>query len=78
MSDEKKEEEIKELVLARIDVMPPNLKLSIGNFGTFTKQELIDHVKEGDEAGKQIVQMQLNFIKALTNGRLIKTLNQNE
>lgn len=79
MSNEKKEkeQELKELVLARIDVMPPNLKLSIGNFGTFTKQELIEHVKKGDEAGKQIIQMQLNFIKALTSGRLIETLNQN-
>jgi hypothetical protein len=79
MSEERKEKEreLRELVLARIDVMPPNLKLSIGNFGTFTKQELMEHVRNGDEAGKQIVQMQLNFIKALTSGRLIETLNQN-
>ena len=78
MSEEKKKEELKELVLARIEVMSPNLKLSIGRYGTFTKQELIEHVKKDDEAGKQIVQMQINFIKALTSGRLIETLNQNE
>ena len=80
MKDEKEkktEEELKELVLARIDVMPSNYKLSIGNFGTFTKDELVEKVKSGDEAGKQIVRMQLNFIKALTTGKLIETLNKN-
>ena len=43
MSEENKEDKLKELVLARIDIMPPNLKLSIGGFGTFTKQELSEH-----------------------------------
>ncbi|MBI2629829.1 hypothetical protein HYW76_01885 [Candidatus Pacearchaeota archaeon] len=78
MSEEKQDEELKELVLARIGIMPPNLKLSIGNFGTFTKQEMIEHVKCGDAAGKQIIQMQISFIKALTSGRLIEILNKNE
>jgi len=77
MSEENKEDKLKELVLARIDIMPPNLKLSIGGFGTFTKQELSEHVRKGDKAGKQIVQMQVNFIRALTSGKLIETLNQN-
>ena len=71
-------EDIKELVLARIEVMPSNLKLSIGNFGTFTKDEIKEHIKKGDDAGKQIIQIQLNFIKALSNGKLIETLNKNE
>ena len=78
MSEKTEKEELKELVLARIEVMPPNLKLSIGNYGTFTKQELIEHVKNGDEKGKKIIEMQLNFIKALTSGKLIETLNKNE
>ena len=73
---DKKESELKELVLARLNVMPPNYKLSVGNKGTFTKDELIEHVKKGDETGSQIMSMQMNFIKALTSGKLIKTLNQ--
>jgi len=79
MSEEerdKKNSELKELVLARLNVMPPNYKLSVGSKGTFTKEELIEHVKKGDETGSQIVSMQMNFIKALTSGKLIKTLNQ--
>ena len=78
MNEEKdRNEGLKELVLARIEVMPQNFRLSIGNFGTFTKQEMIESVKKEDEAGKQIIKMQLNFIKALTDNRLIGILNKN-
>ena len=69
--------DIKELVLARLDIMPQNFKLSVGNKGTFTKQELMEHVKEGDSVGVQIVEMQLSFIKALTSGKLISIINTN-
>jgi hypothetical protein len=68
-------EDVKELVIARLDIMPPNYKLSIGNQGTFTKDELIKHVKEGDSVGNQIAKMQYSFIKALTTGKLMEVLN---
>jgi hypothetical protein len=64
------------LVLARIEVMPKDFKLSVGDCGTFDKEELIEHVKNRDEVGDQIIEMQMNFIRALTKGTLIKTLNQ--
>ena len=73
---EKKKEELKELVLARIRVMPSNYKLSIGSMGTFTKEQLIEHVQKGDETGEQVIGMQMNFIKALTTGKLIEAINQ--
>ena len=69
-------DKIKELVIARIDAkMPSNLKISIGSSGSLSKEEMIDHVRKGDEEGKQIVQMHLNFIKAVTSGQLIKKVN---
>jgi len=70
-------EQVKELVIARLDAMPSNYKLSIGSSGTFTIQQLIQSVKADDQVGKQVVAMQLNFIKALTSGKLIETLNKN-
>jgi len=72
----KKEEEIKNLVLTRIEIMPQNYKLSIGNKGTFNKKELIESIKKGDDVGKQVISMQMNFIKALTSGKLIDALNK--
>ena len=77
MSEKKVSNDVKELVIARLEVMPKNYKLSIGNKGTFSKEELIQHVEANDEIGSQIVQMQFNFIRALTSGRLIQTINQN-
>jgi len=75
-SETAKEKELKELVLARIGVMPPNYKLSIGNKGTFTKEEIINHIKERDEIGNQIIGIEMNFIKALMSGKLLETLNR--
>lgn len=78
MSEETKiSEDIKELVIARLGVMPPTYRLSIGSEGTFTTTQLIEHVRAEDSIGNQIAKMQLNFIKALTTGRLIETLNKN-
>ena len=69
-------EEIKKLVIARIDArMPANLKISIGASGSLSKEEMIEHVRKGDEEGVQIVNMHLNFIKAVTSGDLIKEIN---
>ena len=56
--------------------MPPEYRLSIGNKGIFSKDDLIKHVMDGDSIGLQVTQMQMNFIKALTTGRLIETLNR--
>ena len=70
-------EKIKELIIARIDAkMPAHIKMSIGGKGTLSKEEMIEHVKKGDETGKQIIQMHLNFIKAITSGKLMKEVSQ--
>jgi len=76
--DEKISEDVKELVIARLGVMPSTYKLSIGNEGAFTKNQLIEHVIAEDRIGNQIARMQINFIKALTTGKFIKTLNKDE
>lgn len=70
-------EKVKELVIARIDArMPPNMKMSIGGGGSMSKDEMIEHVKKGDEQGKQIIRMHLNFIKAVASGELIREINK--
>jgi len=70
-------DEIKKLVIARIDArMPPNIKISIGGGGSLSKEEMIEHVRKGDEKGKQIIKMHMNFIKAVTSGEFIKEINK--
>lgn len=60
-------EEIKELVIARLEVLPKDTGISIGSSGEFTPDQLIERVKAGDEIGQKIIEVQLNYLKSLKN-----------
>ena len=73
--DNEVSEEEKTLVIARIDAqVPSNLRLSIGSFGGMTKEQMIEHVKEGDQVGKQIIKSHLRFLQAQSSGKITKAL----
>lgn len=75
--NEKKAEiskELKKIVLWRLETVPPNFKLAIGTIGSFTKEELKQHVEQGDEVGRLFANMQLNFMKAIASGAFSKAL----
>lgn len=57
-------EYIKKTVIARLEVLPANIKLSIGSAGEFSKDELIERVKKGDEIGKKIIEVELEFLRS--------------
>ena len=68
-------EAVKELVITKIEAqMPPHLKLSVGSYGTMSKEELIEHVQKDDVIGKQIVKAHLSFLKALASGEFAKAM----
>lgn len=62
--------EIKRLVIARLEVLPENKKISIGNFGEFTKDELIDNINKNSEVGSKIIEIELEFLRAMKKGIL--------
>lgn len=72
--NEKISVELKKIVLWRLEMIPPNFKLSVGNEGTFTKEELKHHIQKEDNIGVLFTTMQLNFMKALASGEFSKTL----
>ncbi len=59
------EEYFKKLVKERLKAIPPNVSFSIGNFGDFTRDQLIQEVELGSEVGKATIEMQINFIKRM-------------
>lgn len=68
-------ERIKEVVIARIDAqVPSNLKLAMGNYKGMTKEEMIEHVRKGDEIGRQIIKRHLLFLRAVASGELTRAL----
>lgn len=72
---EKIQPELKKLVLWKLDTeLPPNFKLSIGNKGTFTKEELKKNIEEESEIGRLYVKMELSFMKDLISGKVTETL----
>lgn len=60
-------EDIKQLVIARLEVLPEDTGISIGAEGEFTKDELIKRVEKGDEIGQKIIEVELNYLKSLKN-----------
>ena len=67
------DEEIRKLVLARLQVISPDTIKCIGSNGSFNRDQLIEHVKLGDKIGKTIEQMEMEWLRALKSG-LIKEL----
>jgi len=68
-------EDLKKLVIIRIEAAPSNWKLSIGSFGSLSKEEIIDHIMKGDEIGSQIVNSHLAFLKAVASGEFTKAIS---
>ncbi len=66
---------IEELVITRIESqLPGELKLFVGNGKSFTKDEIIYHIRCGDEFGKSIVDAQMDFLKAVSEGTFMKAM----
>ncbi len=65
----KNEDDIINLILARLSVMPEHISLRFGNIDEgLDKDELIKHVKKQDEIGKRFVKLQMDYIKATIRG----------
>jgi hypothetical protein len=62
------EEDIKELVIARIKSLPEGTGVSIGSSGNFSKKDMIQHVEKNDEIGRKIIEIELNFLQKLKEG----------
>jgi len=60
-------EEIKKLVLIRLEAMSPNIEIFLGG-KPFSKEELIEEVKKNTELGKLIIEMQLKYLRQMKEG----------
>ena len=58
------DEEIRSLVVARLSVLSPDTYVSIGSDGSFSRDELIARVQAGDEIGKEIEDIQLEWLRS--------------
>lgn len=59
------EKYLKKLVITRLNAVPPDVSFSIGEYGDFTRNQLIEEVEKGSEVGKAATEMELNFLRKL-------------
>ncbi len=72
-SEQEISEDLKELVIYRLEILSPEKKFSIGSSEQeFTKEELIEHVTKGDEIGQKVVELELTYLRALKDGKLLE------
>ena len=67
--------EIKRLVVERLKTLPSGIKVSIGNDGSFNKEELIVKVKTGDSLGQKIIELELEYLRAFKKGEFFDESN---
>ena len=60
--------EVKDLIIARLEVLSPNKKISIGSSGEFTRDELISHVENEDDVGEKITKIEMEYLRAVKEG----------
>lgn len=58
------DEEIREMVIARLETTPSKRKIIIGGAGAFTKRELIEKIKQHDPIGQKIIKVHLNYLRS--------------
>ena len=63
------QQDIKEPVIIRLETMPSDKKISMQS-GEFSKEELIEHVKKEDKIGKKIIEVEMEFLRALKEGTI--------
>lgn len=65
----------KELIIARLEVLSPELHFSVGgSFQNVSRDEMISYVKNDDPIGKDFIKTELEFLRALKNGTLVERL----
>lgn len=62
-------QELKQLVLVRLESMPDTIRISVGSERKeLSKEDLVEHVKKEDSLGKMIIEMQLKYLRTMKTG----------
>jgi len=64
------DEEIRKLVVARLKVLSPETVISLGSDGSFSRDELVERVKEGDRIGEKLAEIQMEWLQSFKEGTL--------
>jgi hypothetical protein len=66
----------KELVIARLKVLPSSRMISIGSQGSFSRDELISEIEKDTAIGRKIIEIQMKFLTAFKEGKIYQNMAQ--
>lgn len=58
------DEAIRRLVLARLAVLSSDTMISLGSEGSFTRDELVERVEQGDAVGEKLAEIQMEWLRS--------------
>jgi len=58
------DEAIRQLVLARLSVLSKDIMISLGDDGSFTRDQLVERVEKGDRIGEKLAEIQLAWLRS--------------
>ena len=65
----------RELIIARLEIASPELHFSSGDDSkTYSRDEIIEHIKQEDKVGDTFIKIEFEFLRALKNGTLMNQL----
>lgn len=62
--------DVKELIVARLETLPSGTVISIGSGQEFTKEEIIQSVRDRNDIGQKMVEIEMFFLQGLKDGIL--------
>ncbi len=63
-SSQSLDDEIRKLVIARLNVLSSDTAISIGSEGSFTRDDLIRKVESSDPIGRKLEQIELEWLRS--------------
>ncbi len=65
------DDEVRKLVVARLKVLSPNMVISIGSEGSFSRDELVQRVERGDAVGEKLAEVQMEWLRSFKEGFVV-------
>lgn len=62
--------DIKKLVIERLKASSDELEIIVGDLGNYSKEALIKSVEQENELGKEVIEMEMNYLKAIAEGKI--------
>ena len=68
-------DDFQKLVYTRWQAFPKGYSISVGDYGTITKEDALKHVEENDEIGQLLIAIDRNYFDKIKSGELYASLS---